>query len=287
MKQKTLVTGSILAVAIVAIAICVGMVSGYSIFKPFISVDPIGDKNAGDSIILTGKTSLPAGTEILVQVYSASYESGSGTTTDPKTGTVSGEFSGATGTATVVKGTGNVNTWATPLDTKTFKTGEYLVTADSLKGDISKGDYTKGDISGTTKFTLLQTSVPESVDGQFIHVDPVGDKNAGDKFTITGTTNLVAGTEILVQVYAASYESGSGTTTDPKTGTVSGEFSGAVGIVNVNFGTGDTNIWSMELDTIPFPPTQYLVNASVFKGDVKKGDFSTGNPIGKTKFTVK
>ena len=81
MKQKTLVTGSILAVAIVAIAICVGMVSGYSIFKPFISVDPIGDKNAGDSIILTGKTSLPAGTEILVQVYSASFESGSGTTT--------------------------------------------------------------------------------------------------------------------------------------------------------------------------------------------------------------
>ena len=187
----------------------------------------------------------------------------------------------------MVKGTGNVNSWSTPLETKTFKSGEYVVTADSLKGDISKGDYTKGDISGATKFILLQTSVPVSVDGQFIHVDPVGDKKAGDKFTITGTTNLVAGTEILVQVYATSYESGSGMTTDAKTGTVSGEFSGAVGIVNVNFGTGDTNIWSMELDTEPFHPTQYLVNASVFKGDVKKGDFSTGNPIGKTKFTVK
>jgi len=287
MKQKTLMTGSILAVAIVAIAICVGMVSGYSIFKPFISVDPIGDKNAGDSIILTGKTSLPAGTEILVQVYSACYESGSGTTTDPKTGTVSGEFSGATGTVTVVKGTGNVNIWSTPIETKTFKTGEYVVTADSLKGDISKGDYTKGDISGATKFTLLRTSVPESVDGQFILVDPVGDKKAGDKFTITGKTSLPVGTEILVQVYAACYESGCGTTSDPKTGTVSGEFSGAVGIINVSHGTGDTNIWSMDLDTTTFPPREYLMNASLFKGDVKKGDFTTGNVNGKTKFTVK
>ena len=287
MKQKTLVTGSILAVAIVAIAICVGMVSGYSIFKPFISVDPIGDKNAGDSIILTGKTSLPAGTEILVQVYSAAFESGSGTSYRSQNRYSKRRIFRGYRNRDRGQGDRKCEYLGNTSCNKDLQAGEYLVTADSLKGDISKGDYTKGDISGATKFTLLQTSLPESVDGQFIHVDPVGDKNPGDKFTITGTTNLVAGTEILVQVYAASYESGSGTTTDPKTGTVSGEFSGAVGIVNVNFGTGDTNIWSTDLDTTTFHPTQYLVNASVFKGDVKKGDFSTGNPIGKTKFTVK
>ena len=154
MEQKTLVTGSILAVAIVAIAICVGMVSGYSIFKPFISVDPIGDKNAGDSIILTGKTSLPVGTEILVQVYATCYESGCGTTTDPKTGTVSGEFRGALGIINVSHGTGDTNIWSMDLGTTTFPPREYLMNASLFKGDVKKGDFSTGNPIGKTKFTV-------------------------------------------------------------------------------------------------------------------------------------
>ena len=287
MKQQTIITGSIIAVGIIAVVICIGMVSGNLIFKQFITIDPIGDKNTGDSIIITGTTNLPTGSLILVEVYAESYGSNSGTIKDPKTGEVSGEFSGATGTVTVAKGQGNVNTWSLPLDTKTFMPREYVVTASTVNGDISKGDYKKGDIYGATKFALLQPLTPIYVAEKFINIDPVGNKKTGNKFTLTGSTNLASGTEVLVRVYEASFESGYGTITDPKTGAISGEFSGAVGIVKVTSGSsGNNNRWSMDLDTTPLNPGEYHVNASLFKGDIKQSDFTTGNPIGSTKFTV-
>ena len=59
MKQKTLVIGSLLAVGIFAVLICVGMVNGFPAAKPFISVDPVSDKNVGDQFTITGTTSLP------------------------------------------------------------------------------------------------------------------------------------------------------------------------------------------------------------------------------------
>ena len=266
MKQKTLVTSSTLAVAIVAIAICVGMVSGYSIFRPFISVDPIGDKNAGDPVILTGKTSLPAGTEILVQVYPACYESGCGTTTDPKTGTVSGEFSGATGTVTVARGTGNVNTWSTPVETNTFTSGEYVVTADSLKGDISKGDYTKGDISGTMRFTLIQGSA-SAVSGQNIRIDPIIDTTTGDLLIVTGSTNLPVGTILMVQTGSDGVGFGSDTM--------------------VREGPGGVNRFSMPVDTAILKPGTLTITVTQMKGDLTKGDYGPGSVNGTTTFTLK
>ena len=45
MKHQNLVIGSILAVGIIATLICVGMVTGYSVFKPFISVKPVSNVN--------------------------------------------------------------------------------------------------------------------------------------------------------------------------------------------------------------------------------------------------
>lgn len=280
MKQQNLMTGNILAVIFIAAVVCVGIVSGASVIKQFISVDPIGDMNTGDSGIITGTTSLPAGSSILVEVYPASLETGSGMTTDPETGTVYGIFSGATGIVKVVKGPGNSNTWSLPLETTSFQPGEYTVTVDSLSDDISQGDFTKGDITGATRFDLLQNSAPESAGGQFILIDSVGDKNTGDKFTITGTTNLAAGTKVLLQIYAASYEMD-----NVRSG--NGEFTGAVGIVNVTRSTGDVNIWSMDLDTTTFHPREYFVKASLFTGNVQKGDFTTGNPAGTTKFVLK
>lgn len=59
MKHQTLMYGSILAVGIIAAMICVGMVTGFSVAKPFISVDPVSDKNVGDQFTITGKTRPP------------------------------------------------------------------------------------------------------------------------------------------------------------------------------------------------------------------------------------
>ena len=47
MKHKTLVMGSIAAVAIIAVVICVGMVTGYSVFKQLNTVKPVSNVNTG------------------------------------------------------------------------------------------------------------------------------------------------------------------------------------------------------------------------------------------------
>ena len=65
MKHQTLALGSVVAVSVIAIVICVGMVSGYSVFKQYISVDPVSDRNAGDVFTVTGTTNLPVGTELM------------------------------------------------------------------------------------------------------------------------------------------------------------------------------------------------------------------------------
>jgi hypothetical protein len=41
----------------------------------------------------------------------------------------------------------------------------------------------------------------------WIKIDPISDKLAGDVFTVTSTTNLSAGDEILVQVYSLTINS--------------------------------------------------------------------------------
>jgi hypothetical protein len=207
MKHQTLALGSVVAVSVIAIVICVGMVSGYSVFKQYISVDPLSDKNCGDVFTITGKTSLPEGTELLIEAYPASFED--------QTGTGSGVFSGATGTVMVTKGSGIVNTWSWPLDTSTFQPVDYRIHVSSVTGDLSEGNFTKGDISASSTFTLHAVSVPGSagssktadisgVNG--IAIDPISDTIQGTPLTVTGSTSLPAGTALLVRIVPASMD---------------------------------------------------------------------------------
>jgi hypothetical protein len=273
MKQHTLVMGSIIAVAIIAVAICVGMVSGYPVFKPFISVDPVGDKNIGEHILITGKTSLPAGSEILIEVSPASFEPGPGMVADPKTGVVSGEFTGAMGTVTVVKDMAGSNVWSLPIETKTFKPMIYLVSASNLKGDLSKGNLMRGEISGETQFTLHASPLINSK-ALFITVDQISDKKIGDKFTVAGSTTLPVGTEILVDVSPVSFIPDPKTTPDPKTGAVSGEFTGVKATMTVTGGNEGKNLWSFNLDTSTFKSTEYSVTVIPMKNDLAGGAIS-------------
>jgi hypothetical protein len=250
MKQKTLVIGSSLAVGIFAVLICVGMVTGFSVAKPFISVNPVSDKNIDDQFAITGTTTLPAGTEILAEVYPASYE-------DQK-GTGSGEFTGATGTITIAGGRGGVNTWDFPLDTSTFNPTEYLVTISSFKGDHSKGDYTKGDISGTTRFTLHTGSgtsdasqrTDRAVAGGIL-IDPIHDTTAGDLLIVTGKTNLSAGTNLTVKVVPVSTENSK----------IVGDYKNPEieAMTKVIKGSGPNNLFSVSLDTRTLPISDHII----------------------------
>jgi len=89
-----------------------------------------------------------------------------------------------------------------------------------------------------------------------ITVDPVGDRHVGDKFTVTGETNLAVGDNILVQIYSSSFT--------PTEKTQSSAFSGATGTVQVTAGTGTSglNTWSFPVDASTWKPDEYLVTAT-------------------------
>lgn len=252
MKHQTLVMGSILAVCVVAIVICVGMVSGYSVFKPFISVDPVSDKNAGDVFTVTGTTNLPVGTELMVEIYAASFDEHASDT---------GEFSGAMGTADVTSGFGGINTWSMEVNTSVFVPMEYLVNVSVITGDVRNSRTATGAPFGTTTFTVHPSSV-SAASGQYILVDPIAKKTTGDLLIVAGSTNLAAGTSLMVDV---------------------GNFGGNT---VVNAGTGGINRYSMPVDTSSLEPGILTVNLTEMTGDPAKGNYVPGPVMGSATFTL-
>ncbi len=85
-------------------------------------------------------------------------------------------------------------------------------------------------------------------------IDPIGDHVVGDKFTITGSTNLAAGNKLLVEITSSSFR--------PSQKSQSGEFSGSSGTVTIEPGSGGMNRWSFDVDTSTFRPDEYLVKVS-------------------------
>lgn len=252
MKHQTLIAGGILAACIIAIVICVGMVSGYTAFKPFISVEPVSDKNTGDVFAITGTTNLPAGTNLVVQVYAASFEEHASDT---------GEFSGALGTVDVLAGNGGINTWSMELNTSVFVPMEYVVNVSVINGDSSTGDFVTSGPFDTTKFTLHPSSVSASPK-PYIQVDPIAGKATGDLLIVTGSTNLAAGTNLMVQA---------------------GNFGSNALVIA---GTGEINRYSIPIDTSSFKPGILTVNVTEITGDPVKGDYAPGSVMGSTTFTL-
>jgi len=115
------------------------------------------------------------------------------------------------------------------VDTSTFRPDEYIVTASAVTQDVT----------GTALFNLLAarpqsvgydsrpSPVPAFIAGGFyLRINPISDKVVGDRFSITGSTNLPPDAEILVQVYSSSFR--------PTQKSQSGEFSGATGTIRVS-----------------------------------------------------
>ena len=98
-------------------------------------------------------------------------------------------------------------------------------------------------------YTKLQFLVETPV----ITINPIGDQAVGNKFTITATTNLAVGDNVLFTVYSSSFQ--------PTDKTQSGEFSGASGTVAVTQGTNGLNALSFDVDASTFKPDEYLVTA--------------------------
>jgi hypothetical protein len=108
---------------------------------------------------------------------------------------------------------------------------------------------------------VLLLAVPAGA--YFIEIDQIGDRGVGDRFTITASTDLPAGEEVLVTVYATSFT--------PTQKSQSGEFSGVSGSTVVTPGGGQLNRISFDVDASTFRPDLYMVSIQAIIQD------ATGN----------
>jgi hypothetical protein len=92
-------------------------------------------------------------------------------------------------------------------------------------------------------------------------IDLIPEHAVGDRFTITGTTNLAAGDQLMVGIISSSFK--------PTAKGQSGEFSGTGGTVLVQKGDGGLNRWSFDVDASTFRPDEYIVTVSAVLQDVK------------------
>jgi uncharacterized secreted protein with C-terminal beta-propeller domain len=161
--------------------------------------------------------------------------------------------------------TGGTRGFSFDVDTTTFKPDEYIVTASAVTEDVT----------GTALFNVLtfrsvqQEYVtgtpgarPTGTSGFYISIDPISDKVVGDRFSITGTTNLPADAEILVQVYSSSFT--------PTEKSQSGEFSGATGTIR-------TSSYSPPLPVATPVPTALMTIVPTTGASVTGGQYSKTN----------
>jgi hypothetical protein len=99
-------------------------------------------------------------------------------------------------------------------------------------------------------------------------IDPIGEHFVGDRFTITGSTNLAAGDTLMIEIYSSSFK--------PTQKVQGNGFSGSTGTIKVMPGTDGYNRWSFAIDASMFRPDEYLVKVSGITIDV----------TGSTTFTI-
>jgi len=93
------------------------------------------------------------------------------------------------------------------------------------------------------------------IDQPFISLDSVGDRKIGDKFILTGKTNLAIDDNVQIEIYSSSFK--------PTQKSASGEFSGATGTVKVVKDDSNTGLNRIEfhVDTSTFKEDEYIVVA--------------------------
>ncbi|MFA5269107.1 MAG: hypothetical protein WC379_14160 [Methanoregula sp.] len=276
MKTKTLIHSSVIAAIFVAAVIGVGLVTEFPGAKPFISVDPLSDKNAGDQVTIAGTTNLPAGTELMIQVYATSFETHTSDT---------GEFSGAVGTVDVMSGTGEANTWSMDVDTSVFAPMEYLVNASVFTGDVRKGDFSTGSPFGTTTFTVRPATgtagtsqSPDRAVAGGILIDPILDTPQGVLLEVTGKTNLSVGTDLLIRVVPGSMQQGK----------ITGDYLHPESVVmtKVVKGSGVNNRFSASIETVTLPLADHIVTVSDVKGNAAGINSIPGTITGTEVFNI-
>jgi PGF-CTERM protein len=138
--------------------------------NPVITVDTVGDRHVGDKFTITATTNLAVDDEVLVEVYSSSFQ--------PTQKSQSGEFSGATGTIKVTKGDSGLNKLSFDVDASTFKPDEYLVKESAVLQDAT----------GTALFNVLEPNAPTATQTVVANVTSVAPTTIATQLPTTVAT---------------------------------------------------------------------------------------------------
>ena len=127
--------------------------------------------------------------------------------------------------------------------------------------------------------TAQPVSTPVSSTG-VIKIDSIGDKKTGDTFTLTGTTSLPTGTNIIWQILPD--------TGTPPTGINGDSMISVGGNYQVTKGDGTSNRIALAVDLGRLVPGKYVAIVGKMKGDETSGIvFEIGKDFGYTYFTLK
>jgi hypothetical protein len=243
----------------------------------YIRINPV--EQAGNTLKITGITSLPPGTPLAWDLYNV-------------TSTSVGNSVEHNGTTLVTEGTEGVNRWVVRIDD--VSPGQYTVT---ITGNPAVRTSPAGTVSATLDF-----GVPPALSGNttgitpgspFIAIDTLPDIHTEGVYVISGTTSLPSGQDLMVNVYPAAFETGSynftvdtGVAGPDTTFSDTGSFSGAGGGITVVNGTGGENLWSFRFETYKFSPGEYAINVSNDEFDVATMTMKYGGLFGSKFFTV-
>lgn len=264
-NKKNLPWLSGILILIIICSLCVGTGSGKIEDSSDITINPIGDHAVGDIFNISGTTNFPVNTTLLIQAGPKKY------TKYPP------HYIGEK--VQIVQGT-NSNLWSIQINSSTFTIDEYNVLVSPLINDSSIFSYTRFNITARHTGTLQATSVPSTPiprdstsppassqptvypqEGYWIAIDshPIGTHYIGESFTISGTTNISPGNELLAEIYPLNQ-------TRSIKGTV---YSGSAGRVTIKEGPYGKNIWSYPVDLSDFKPDEYRVIVSSYQSDAE------------------
>ena len=106
----------------------------------------------------------------------------------------------------------------------------------------------------------VYTKLTFTVDEPRISITNPGDQATGTTFTISGTTNLAVGDQIIVDVQSSSF-----TAVDKSSTSITDGVSVTTAVVA---GEGTDNVWSVEIDTTNWKLDEYTIKASGIEVDV-------------------
>jgi hypothetical protein len=112
----------------------------------YIRLNAIGNRSVGDQFLITGTTSLPAGTGLIWQImpYSGTVPTGLDLTAT----------TGIMANTPVTKWDGTANRVSLAVDMENQEPGDYVVIVGAMKGDPVNREIAIGDPVGSARFTL-------------------------------------------------------------------------------------------------------------------------------------